>query len=30
MPTVAEAGVPDSTLTGWYAMLAPAKTPEIV
>jgi len=31
LPTVAEAGVPDFDVAGWYAMLVPAKTPpEIV
>jgi tripartite-type tricarboxylate transporter receptor subunit TctC len=27
LPTVAEAGVPGFNVTGWYAMLVPAKTP---
>lgn len=30
VPTVAEAGVPGYEVDGWYAMLAPGKTPEAV
>lgn len=27
LPTMAEQGLPEATLTGWYAFLAPARTP---
>jgi tripartite-type tricarboxylate transporter receptor subunit TctC len=27
LPTVSEAGLPGFSFTGWYGMLAPAKTP---
>ncbi|MGZ8231651.1 MAG: tripartite tricarboxylate transporter substrate binding protein [Burkholderiales bacterium] len=30
LPTVSEAGVPGFSVTGWYGMLAPAKTPRPV
>jgi len=30
VPTIAEAGVPGFSITGWYAMLAPAATPAAI
>ncbi|MDQ3260125.1 MAG: tripartite tricarboxylate transporter substrate-binding protein, partial [Pseudomonadota bacterium] len=30
LPTVAEAGVPGFEVTGWYGLLAPAKTPQAI
>lgn len=30
VPTMAEQGLPDATITGWYAFLAPARTPRAI
>ena len=30
VPTMAEQGLPGATLTGWYAFLAPARTPRAI
>jgi tripartite-type tricarboxylate transporter receptor subunit TctC len=30
VPTMAEQGLPGATITGWYAFLAPAKTPRAI
>jgi tripartite-type tricarboxylate transporter receptor subunit TctC len=30
IPTMAEQGLPGATVTGWYAFLAPARTPRAI